>query len=470
MLDKRFLDIERDVIGDIWQSGEIRKNMLYMADELGSRFAGSESERKAGEYIVKKLREYGYENAHAEEFTHYGWRRGPVKLEMVEPVEREFPAISLAMSPGGEVEGEVVDLGTGSPEEFEAVNRKDVEGKIVICSSATSPSGKRVHRRTKYGHTVDHGAIGFIFVNHNPGQLPPAGSLRPSYKMGGEIPGIGVSLETGSLMLRLAKGGTLKVRFRDESEVIPDTVSANVIADLPGSSKKDEWIVVGGHYDGHDIAQGAMDNLSGAAVTMELARALKRYEGMFERSIKFICFACEEVGVTGSTCYVDLHQNEMKDIAIMINLELGGLANKDGTKHVAFTVYQPPELKDTLKAFTEEIQYNTSISKGTSAASDHWPFYMQGVPTIYMHAELSPQLLIVGRGWGHTSADTMDKVDTRNLQEGAMVQARLLLRLANEEEKIADPIPLEEIVKHLEETGMRKPLEIQKKWHPHSVR
>ena len=470
MLDKKLIDVERDLIGDTWQNSEIHGNMLYMADELGSRFAGTESEKKAQKYMVEKLKGYGYENAHAEEFTYFGWRRGSVTLEMVEPIKQEFQAISLALSPGGIVEGEVIDLGTGSPEEFAAVDRKDVEGKIVLCSSATSPAGKRVHRRTKYGHAVEYGAIGFIFMNHNPGHLSPTGSLRPAYKMGGEIPGIGVSLETGSLMLRLAKGGPLKVRFQDESKVIPKSVSANIIANLSGSSKRDEWIVVGGHYDGHDIAQGAMDNLSGTAVIMELARVLKRYEGMFKRSIRFILFGCEEIGVTGSTCYVDQHQDEMGDIAIMINLELGGLANKDGTKHTAFTVYQPPKLEDMLKAFSNEIKYPTSVSKGTSAASDHWPFYMQGVPTIYMHAELSPRLLIVGRGWGHTSADTMDKVDARNLQEGAMVQARLLIRLANQEEKIAEHTTLDEIVKRLEEMGMKENLEIQKKWHPHSVR
>lgn len=72
-----------------------------------------------------------------------------------------------------------------------------------------------------------------------------------------------------------------------------------------------------------------------------------------------------------------------------------------------------------------------TTSKGTSAASDHRPFYMQGVPTIYTHAEPPPQRPVIGRGWGHTSADTMEKADPRNLQEGAMVLARLLTRLAN---------------------------------------
>lgn len=469
-MNEKFLKVEREILGDIWQKSDIQNNMLYMADEIGSRFAGTESEKKAQQYMVEKFEEYGYENVHTDEFTYCGWKRGPVILKMIDPFQRELKAIALALSPGGEVGGEVVNLGTGSPEEFEAIDPEIVKGKILLCSSATSPTGKRVHRRTKYGYAVEYGAAGFIFMNHNPGQLLPTGSLRPAYKMGGEIPGIGISLETGSLMLRLTKDKTLKVNFRDESKIIPETVSANIVAELPGASEKDGWIVVGGHYDGHDIAQGAMDNLSGTAVTMEMARIFKRYEGSFKRSIRFICFACEEIGVTGSTCYVDRHQNEMKDINIMINIELGGLAYKDGTKHAAFTVYQPPELKDILKAFSDEIQYPMTVSSGTSAASDHWPFYMQGIPTIYIHAEPSPQRLIVGRGWGHTTADMMDKVDPRNLLEGAMVLARLLIRLANQKEKIAEHTPLKEIIKHLEETGMQKTLEIQKKWHPQSVR
>jgi len=470
MLDEKLLAKEREIIGEIWQSSEMRENHYYMADELGSRFAGTESEKKAIEHMVAKLKEYGYENAHADPFTYYGWTRGPACLVVTDPYQKEFPVISLAISPGGEVEAEVIDLGTGSPEEFEAVDPADVKGKIVLCSSATSPTGKRVHRRTKYGYAVEYGAVGFIFMNHNPGQLPPTGSLRPSYRLGGEIPGIGISLEHGSHMRRLAKDKRLKAKITNESRIVPDTESANVVCELPGSSKKDEWIVVGGHFDGHDIAQGAMDNLSGTVATMELARVLKRYEGKFKRSIRFICFACEEIGVTGSTCYVDKHVDEMKDVAILLNMELGGLANKDGTQHAAFTVFQPPALKKVFEDFAEEIGYPMTISRGAHAASDHWPFVMQGVPAVNMGSEPSPARLIVGRGWGHTTADMMDKVDPRNMQEGVMVIARLVLRLANQEEKIAEHTPVVDIVARLEKTGMRKTLEIQKKWHPDSTR
>jgi Zn-dependent M28 family amino/carboxypeptidase len=228
--------------------------------------------------------------------------------------------------------------------------------------------------------------------------------------------------------------------------------------------------VIGGHFDGHDIAQGAMDNLSGAVVIMEVARVLKQFEGEFKRSIRFICFACEEIGVTGSTCYVDKHINEMSNVAIMLNLELGGLANKDGTQHAAFTLFEPTTLKEYFRKFSQEIGYPMTISTGMSAASDHWPFYMQGIPAVTMGAEPSPSRLIVGRGWGHTTADMMDKVDPRNLQEGAMVVSRLLLRLANKEDKIAEHKSIDEIVSHLKKSGMKKTLQIQKKWHPDRTR
>ena len=80
MLNERHLKTERDLIGEIWQTSEIEKNMLVLADEIGSRFAGTPSEKQAQEYMVDKLKEYGYENARAVPFKYYGWRRGPVTL------------------------------------------------------------------------------------------------------------------------------------------------------------------------------------------------------------------------------------------------------------------------------------------------------------------------------------------------------------------------------------------------------
>jgi Zn-dependent M28 family amino/carboxypeptidase len=462
-LMQKFKVIERNLIGDLWQESTIHHNMRFLADEVGSRFAGTPSETHAQEYILDQFHSYGYTDAKVHEFTYFGWKRGIVTLKMLTPMHRSLSAIALALSPGGEIEGEVVNLGAGSPEEYSAHQSPDLHDRIVLCSSATSPSGERIHRRTKYAYAVDHGAKGFIFMNHNPGQLPPTGSLRPAYKMGGEIPGIGVSLETGSLMLRLANNHPFTVRIKDTSQVIPNEISRNIIADLPGRGHATEWLVIGGHYDGHDIAQGAMDNLSAIAVILEIAKHLQKYKNQFRRNVRFIAFGCEELGVTGSTRYVEHHLKQLKHIALMINLELGGLAYTKGTQHVAFTIHQPPQLMALLKRFSNEIQYPLNLQEKVTTASDHWPFYLQGIPTLSMHAEPSIEQQIVGRGWGHTTADTMDKVDSRNLQEGAMILARLIIRLANDKQKLAHT-SISDVLRRLTTSGLKPILEKQQQW------
>ncbi len=108
MLTEKYYKVEKELIGEIWQKSQIYENMLVLADEIGSRFPGTPSEKQAQEYMVNKLKEYGYQNARAVPFKYFGWKRGAVSLKMRTPVERDFDAISLAMSPGGTVEAEVI--------------------------------------------------------------------------------------------------------------------------------------------------------------------------------------------------------------------------------------------------------------------------------------------------------------------------------------------------------------------------
>lgn len=128
-------------------------------------------------------------------------------------------------------------------------------------------------------------------------------------------------------------------------------------------------------------------------------------------------------------------------------------------------IWQTSQIHENMLILADEIG-----SRFPGTPSDHWPFVMQGIPAIYMHEEPNIRQLVQGRGWGHTTADYMDKVDPRNLQEGTMLMARLLLRLATQRTKIARHTPLKKIVKSLEKSGMKKTLEIQLKWHPDSPR
>jgi len=468
---KYLASLEEEVVGDIWCNFEAYKNLVIMCDRFGSRFAFTEEEKLARDFIEKKFEEYGLENVRVEPFKYFGWKRGKASLEVLEPFEKKIPVISLVLSPPTPkegLEGEVVYLGSGSPDEFKA-KKDEIEGKIVLCSSAASPDGKRYHRRTKYGYAVEFGAIGFIFMNHNPGKLPPTGSLRPAYRMAGEIPAIGISMEDGEFIIRNMKGRRLRVRMYNESQIVPDATSWNVVGEIVGSKYPDDIVVLGGHYDGHDISQGALDNCSGVVSIMEVARTLAKHKGSFKRTIRFIAFGAEELGVTGSTCYVDQHKDEIPRFNMMINVDGGGRFIRQN-----FEVHGPEELVPYLQKIADEIGYPMKVKTTLSTASDHWPFYLEGVPAASLESVpdpmLEPLVRSMGRGWGHTPADTVDKVDPRALKEASLVLSQFLIRIANEEEFPIKHTEKKKILKYLEERGVAEQLRIQKKWHPESIR
>jgi len=123
-----------------------------------------------------------------------------------------------------------------------------------------------MHRGEKLGRALKAGAIGFIWMRGEPGGLPETGSAR--FNQACEVPAISVSYESGHEMLRLARKGQLKVRIESECVVAP-TISYNVIGEITGRVKPDEVIMVGGHYDGHDVSQCASDNGAGTAVKLQ---------------------------------------------------------------------------------------------------------------------------------------------------------------------------------------------------------
>jgi len=114
-----------------------------------------------------------------------------------------------------------------------------------------------------------------------------------------------------------------------------------------------------------------------------------------------------------------------------------------------------------------------NVRTSVSTASDHWPFYMQRVPAVSYASTADPVVAAMvaaqGRGFGHTSADTVDKVDHRGLKEAAMVLAQFLVKLANMD-VISKRMSMKEIVDYLERGGVAEELRIQKKWHPETAR
>ncbi len=153
-----YLEVDKKIMAEVYTSSEPMDNLKELCDVHGSRFPGLPGDRGAVDYIIEKLKEYGCENVHAEEFTIAGWTRGPATLEIISPIKRSFDVISLPHSIGAEVEGKLVFLGAGAIEDYE--KRKDeIEGNIVMVTSAR-PAGmtRSLHRSEKYMRSVMAGA------------------------------------------------------------------------------------------------------------------------------------------------------------------------------------------------------------------------------------------------------------------------------------------------------------------------
>jgi len=418
--------IEKDIVGEVLTSRAAHEMLLALCDTYGSRFAGSADERRAGRFIFRHWRDLGLKHVHREPFEILAWRRGPAHLEVLEPVRRTLECIALPNTPPtprGGITAEFASVGDGTPDEFARAGRR-LRGRLVMASSKSPADQKRwIHRMEKYGRSIGAGAQAFLFVNHVEGLLPPTGSLTQRARR--TIPGVGIARETGALLDRLAEKGPVKLKLVVGGRSLTVTTH-NIVGEIAGRRHPESVVLVGGHYDGHDISQGAGDNASGVAAVTEAARVLAPHADAIDRTIRFVAFAAEEVGLLGSAAYAAAHTDELDGVRFMLNVD--GAAGP-GPFGVSFDRW--PDLAPLLTEIGKAMCYPLRATQRLGIYSDNFAFFLAGVPTGTM---VSADTGTRGRGFGHTAADTADKPPMRNLQESSSVVARLLLRLANRED------------------------------------
>lgn len=435
-------EIERRVLGEVWTSDAIYRHLCHLCDDLGARFGGSASEHAAADFLLQQMQEYGLQRVHLEEFPVYTWERGACDLALVAPVERRLPAIAMPFAGSGDFAGELVDVGEGEGADFARAGAA-VRGKIVLSAAETNKPGEvALHRTDKYRLAVEAGAIGYIFVNKNPGLLHITGALYARNPGGpadadheAPIPAVGVSFETGSLIRRMAERGTPQVRLHLQNRTYRSH-SANVVGDIPGGQHPEEVILLGGHYDGHDIAQGAADDAAGTLVGLEVGRVLAPFAGRLTRTVRIVCFGYEELGLGGSWHHTERYiaSGNAEKLRLLVNLDGAG---RGGGGQEQVTVTGDPALAAYIRQLPARLLYDFEVRDRISAHSDHFPFFLAGFPSMSLSSRDATAGMI-GRGYGHTEGDTVDKVSLRGLQMGAALAARVALDLAE-----VTPFPVE---------------------------
>ena len=382
--------------------------------EIGNRMAGSDGEEAAARATRDALATYA-DDAALDEFDIQGWERD---TSSVRADETTFDCIALPRSPTGETTAELVDLGYGLPEEFAET---DIDGKTVVCASnVPSWYDRFIHRREKYYDAVEQGAAAFVFRNHVEGCLAPTGSVGTAETPIGEIPAIGISKEAGTRLVRRHEGESVTVSTSVETG---DAVSQNVHATL--GPETEETLLVTSHVDAHDIAEGAMDNGAGTAMVVELARTLAAREDELETQVEFVCFGAEEVGLVGSGYLAD--RRDPSTVKAVLNFD--GVVR--GRSLAAYT-HGFDALDTAIDEVSDRLDQPFTTNPHHGPHSDHWPFVERGVPGLHVYSETDDE----GRGWGHTRADTLDKLAVRDHREQAVVLTELAVELAAEETEL----------------------------------
>ncbi|SEQ56396.1 M28 family peptidase [Natrinema salaciae] len=400
-----------DWIGTVFESDSGWNHLEELVD-VGSRMAGSEGERTAAELTRDALAEAGARNARLEPFEIQGWTRTDSAITAGDTTQE---CIALPRSPDERVVAPLIDLGYGLPEDFEAT---DVEDAIVMVRSDVPDYHDRyLHRREKYYHAFENGAVGFVYRNHVEGCLPPTGSVGWEDEPIGPIPAVGVSNEVGARLARRFDGESITVSV--EADVHP-AESQNVRAALGPDT--DERVLVTSHVDAHDISEGAMDNAAGTAMVVEIANALADREDDLETRVEFVAFGAEEVGLLGSARYAE--RADLETIKAVVNND--GVV-RDRT--LSIVTHGFDALQDVANDVADEYDHPIGTVPKVGPHSDHWSFVKWGVPGCHVKSMSDG----AGRGWGHTFADTIDKLEARTLREQAILLTEYVVALADDD-------------------------------------
>lgn len=389
--------------------------------DTGGRQTGTSSELKATELLARLGEEATGVAPWREAFPYDGWSSNGATVTLEGGARLPAnPLLRSVATPAGGLEAEVVDLGRGTPDEFSA-HRGEIAGRIVLVRHELMFAAGTVHRRTKYNAAIEAGAVGFLIAGPLAGNLVAGSSGR-----GGEagIPAAAVSPETAALLARTS-AGYARIRLEVDGADQPGSAS-NLIFDLAGRTP--QQVVLSAHIDGHALGESALDNASGLAVALAVARELRPRMAGRKRTLRLAFFNAEEWALTGSDMHLRRLSAAERD-AMVLNVNLDTVAG--GNRLTALTSgYRG--IEPFLLRCSEAAGVPLGLFRPLQVNSDHGNFAQAGIPAFRLVD-----------GFNDHFADTrhlLTPLDRRDLvsPEALLRSARLALEIVSRALDAAD--------------------------------
>lgn len=422
------------------------KQLAHLANNIGPRLSGSQQASAAVNYVADELRKLGAD-VRIEKVMVPHWVRGEERAELIEypgmapQTTQKVVLTALGMSVATPPQGIVADVITVRDiNELRKTPKEKVQGKIVVFTNrydermaeageAFSAYGIAVTERAiGASEAARLGAVGVVIrsVGGANYRLPHTGTLiyLPDAP---KIPATAATSEDIDTIADLVQQGNVRMHLVLTPQTLPDAESANVVADIKGSEHPEQVVVVGGHLDSWDLGRGAIDDGSGVVSAMQVIQTIKEMGLKPKRTIRVIAFMNEENGGRGSEDYTKDHQAELAN-------HVGAIEMDNGAGHalgiIAHASADSIAKMQMVSGVLHEQGADIIRYLPSAPGSDIEKLDAAGVPTFAPHND--------GRkyfDYHHTPADTLDKVDKRELQENASVLSVLSWYLANVEER-----------------------------------
>ncbi|HEY4219741.1 MAG TPA: M28 family peptidase [Myxococcota bacterium] len=417
-------------VRDRASAGNVAWDVLSsLTTEVGARPTGSPAMARAKDWALAKLKALGFSNVHAEPFTKKNaWLRGHESLAITAPYAAPLALLGLGNSvptPAGGVDGDVAVF--PSLEALVRAAPSSLTGKIALVNQPMVPTqsgegyGIAVRARGAGASiAAAHGAVAFLTrsIATGDGRAPHTGAM--GYADGiAKIPCAAIGTADADLLARLVgQGATVRLHLELANTVIAEAPAWNVVGEIPGRTK--EVVVIGGHLDSWDPAQGANDDGAGVAITVAAARLFSQDKPL--RTIRVVLWGSEESGGSGDA-YAKAHVDEVPAMALASESDFGAghvfrvALPKGAAADPAFT---------GLATVLAPLHTFVSSDPARYGGSDVEDLEGAGVPIIEIDPDGTHYFDI-----HHSADDTLDKIHRVDLEQGVAVWAALLSFIAD---------------------------------------
>lgn len=376
--------------------------MDFLKELSFNRYGGTEDEARAAALIQSKIAALGGESS-LFEFTVPAYTLEKAVFEIRTPYRKEITVTGVGRTgstPEGGITAPFVYVEGGEEGDF---LRHDVRGKIVMLNGTGYAQYKRL---------LDGGALGFVvysgaFNDDESRTDLDRRQLRTVLTDEGVIPGVCMRCADAIAMMENPPE-TVFMEVRGSSI---DHPSRNVVAEIEGSEKPDEWVVMTAHYDSTIFGLGAWDNASGSANILEMYRYY--LENRPKRSIRFIWCGSEEQGLLGSTAWAEANGDKVEKTVFCMNFDMTG--PRLGRNLTIITGGE--DLRNYVHSTARVAGYTSRFQDSSVHSSDSVPFCYRGVPAVGIARD--------GQAAGHSRHDIPSPLSGEKLKEATDFAKRI---------------------------------------------